>query len=649
MTRRRKGLGIASKLAFSVVASTALIFLVVFLVNYRRSYSSLLDNVEQNVDNLAHRTANRIDKVLAAVEKVPQNVAHALEASDLDRENLLKTVRLMVEKNPEICGGTIAFEPNAFDPAETYFAPYCYLDGDTFAFTFLGGKGYHYFYMDWYAIPRELDRPVWSEPYYDEGGGNFLMATYSVPFHSGPENSRAFRGVVTADISLAWLQRLVSSISIFQSGYAFLISQNGTVITHPVPLNVMNETIFNMAEAGHDAELRSIGKEMIAGNSGFVPSASTVNGRDGFLYYLSLPTNGWSLGIFIPRDELMADLSRLNRTVFSLALAGVTLLALVVILIARNIIRPLETLTRATGDIASGNLDIQLPEVRRHDEVGTLAASFLGMRDALKEHIRELQETTAAREKIESELKIARDIQMDLLPKIFPPFPQHPEFDIYAEIEPAREVGGDLYDFYMLAPDRFLFLIGDVSDKGVPASLFMAVTKTLLKAAARDDVTPDELLTRVNAELSEDNDSCMFVTVFCGILNTGTGELLYANGGHEHPVLLRRDGPSRQLESTGGMPLGAEEDASYTLNRVYIEPGDVLFLYTDGAIDALNAQGERFTEDRLFREIEKLRTLSIQQAVQSLSQTIRGFSSGVPQADDITLMMVLRQEPASRT
>lgn len=181
-----------------------------------------------------------------------------------------------------------------------------------------------------------------------------------------------------------------------------------------------------------------------------------------------------------------------------------------------------------------------MPTIAPGDEVGDLAASFASMKDALKKHIADLTTATAARERIESELRIARDIQMSILPKIFPPFPDRAELDVFAAIVPAREVGGDLYDFFFVDGHRFCFLIGDVSGKGVPAAFFMAVTKTLIKVVAEREPDPGRILTTVNDELSADNDSCMFVTLFLAILDTRTGRLEFGNAGHNAPLLLRQ-------------------------------------------------------------------------------------------------------------
>jgi sigma-B regulation protein RsbU (phosphoserine phosphatase) len=229
---------------------------------------------------------------------------------------------------------------------------------------------------------------------------------------------------------------------------------------------------------------------------------------------------------------------------------------------------------------------------------------------------------------------------MSILPKIFPPFPNRKEFDIYAVIEPAREVGGDFYDFFFTDDEHFCFVIGDVSGKGIPASLFMAVTKTLIKATALKGIPPGEILTEVNRELSQGNDSCMFATILCGILNTKTGTVSYANGGHNSPFLIRRNNEVAILEGKRGLVVGAMEDRVYETEPFTLQPGDALYLYTDGVTEAMNEKGELFSDDRLKKEIIELQGRPLRETIDGIMKEVVSFSHGVPQSDDITMMMI---------
>ncbi len=630
-----KNRGLALKLILLILTSITIIFGLVFSYNYLFSRKIIITNVKQNAQNLTLATVNRINTVLSSVEKIPESLAYFLESFSLEGGNIIDLIHSVVENNPEIYGATIAFEPHAYSKKTLAFAPYVYRNKGKLKFTHIP---YDYFYWDWYQIPKELGRPAWTEPYYDEGAGGIIMATYSVPFYKTVSGEKRLMGVVTADISLSRLKKIVSSIKIEQTGYGFLLSKNGTFVTHPRAGLVMNETIFSVAEARKDSRMREIGREMLGGKSGFVSFRSILTEKMCWMVYAPLPSSDWSLAVLFPQDELMADISRLNRTVFFLSLGGFIFILVIIIWISESITRPLRALSSATEGIATGNLDIELPPIKSRDEVGQLANSFNHMKTSLKQYIQELTETTAAKERIESELKIAHDIQMGMLPKIFPAFPKRKEFDIYATIEPAKDVGGDLYDFFFLDEDHLCFTVGDVSGKGVPASLFMAITQTLIKTKATKGLTSATVLSRVNEDLSLDNPSLMIVTLFLGILNIRTGELEYCNGGHNPPYIIRASGELEPVETTDGMALGVMEDFHYKSKKVVLRKGDTLFLYSDGVTEAMSEKDELFTEERLEKELKLLRDKPIQELINGIMDKLRAFSKGAPQSDDITMM-----------
>jgi sigma-B regulation protein RsbU (phosphoserine phosphatase) len=358
------------------------------------------------------------------------------------------------------------------------------------------------------------------------------------------------------------------------------------------------------------------------------------------MVYAPLPSSKWSLAVLFPQGELMADVMRLNKIVVILGVLGFVFLLLVIVFIARSITRPLTVLAGATESIATGNLDVAIPEIGTGDEVGKLAQSFDYMKRSLKQYIADLTETTAAKERIESELQIAHDIQMGILPKIFPPFPEMPEFDLHAALEPAREVGGDLFDFFFLDDDHLCFNVGDVSGKGVPASLFMAITKTLIKTKAAGDVPPEIILDRVNNDLSADNPSLLFVTLFLGILDIRNGTVEYCNGGHNPPYIIRANGEIEALQLTGGIALGVVEDFSFQSKRIALNEGDTLFIYSDGVTEAMNSEHELFSEARLEAELNRLRDLPVDGIITGVMEAIRRFSGDEPQTDDITVMVI---------
>jgi sigma-B regulation protein RsbU (phosphoserine phosphatase) len=322
------------------------------------------------------------------------------------------------------------------------------------------------------------------------------------------------------------------------------------------------------------------------------------------------------------------------------------LLLIMVIVIDRvtvAMLKPLLALHDGVAKVAKGDLSFHQAEVSS-DEVGDLAKAFNKMTENLKVYIKNLQETTAAKERIESELNIAREIQLSILPKIFPPFPGMPGLDLFAVLKSAREVGGDLYDFFAMDDDHFCFVIGDVSGKGVPASLFMAVTKTLFKATAVKDTPPEVILDKVNNELSKGNEKAMFVTAFFAILDTKTGVIEFSNGGHNLPVVIRKDGSAQYLWQTGGMVVGAMEGMKFERGTLTLAPGDRFFLYTDGVTEAMDENKVLFSDERLLRELKLLEGLPVKEVLNRLLALLVEYSRG-DQSDDITMMLLEYQGP----
>jgi sigma-B regulation protein RsbU (phosphoserine phosphatase) len=261
------------------------------------------------------------------------------------------------------------------------------------------------------------------------------------------------------------------------------------------------------------------------------------------------------------------------------------------------------------------------------------------MEQSLKEYIRNLTETTAAKERIQSELKVATQIQASLLPRIFPPFPEHPEFEIYASMVPAKEVGGDFYDFFFIDDNNLCFLIADVSDKGVPAALYMMVAKTLLKTEGQRLGEPDRMLASVNRILASDNDSCMFTTVFCAILDTTTGHVRFANAGHNPPLLIDSQGV-RYLALESGLMLGAMAETVFVTERLTLEREGILFLYTDGVTEAKNGEEALYGEERLLGALQSAPQADLANLVHYIGAEVAHHAGGAPQSDDITMLAI---------
>ncbi len=339
---------------------------------------------------------------------------------------------------------------------------------------------------------------------------------------------------------------------------------------------------------------------------------------------------------------------------------GVIIVVIIIgMLFAKTITNPLEILTNDAEELSRGNLDVKI-SVEGKDEIGLLAKNFDTMRVSIKELVSELEEINKnlekkvaertldleeahkqleiANKRMKGELDIGREIQMSMLPLIFPAFPDRKEFKIFAQIEPAREVGGDYYDFFFISDNHFCFGIGDVSGKGVPAALFMAVTKTLIKSRAAVDYSTASIMTHVNDELSEDNKKSMFVTVFLAILNIYTGELIYTNAGHNPPYIKRADGTVKDLSQRHGPVIGAMPGMTYKEDKVLMGRKDKIVLYTDGVTEAMDNTKRLYSDNRLLEFFSKNHFISVENMVVDVISDVKQFENGAEQADDITVL-----------
>jgi signal transduction histidine kinase len=388
--------GLAFKLIISIMITLGIIFLLLFYYNLKITRKIVVKNLETNAENLTGATVARIEKVLSGIQEIPDNFASIVESHIDSEKDLRDFVALMVKGNNEILGACIAFEPYSRNPKEKYCAHYYYRTTDSILYKQLGNDQYDYFTLDWYQIPRELGIALWSEPYFDVGGVDQLVSTYSVPLYDRRNGQKKFIGILTIDLSLDWFQKQVNRIKVYETGFGFLISKNGVIVSHPVKDFIMNETIFSIADERASPELREIGKKMIRGEAGFgeIIYKNARNGKPSWLAYAPVTLNGWSVGVVFPVDEFMADATQLSRTIGMLAAGSFLILLILLITIARSITKPLRQLTLAAEKFAQGDFEVKLPRIQSKDEIGRLNLAFISMQKQLAQTIRDLREAS---------------------------------------------------------------------------------------------------------------------------------------------------------------------------------------------------------------------------------------------------------------
>ena len=524
---------------FAVVAVTAGLF-VAIATFVAFSTSRMMESEARNtVENVVKATVGQIDRLMAAVESAVGNSAWIVSEHVDDPDYMFKITGELVQNNPVIVGSTIAFEPNFFSSKGYYYSAFSYKDGDGSVKRIQqGGENFKYHGMDWYRIPKEAKASSWCEPYFDKGGAEVMMCTYSLPIMDKNENVYA---VLTADVSLDELTRQVATIKPYPDSYAVLLSQNG--------------------------------KPLVDAPKGVASSSDTVK-------IVGKASNGWVMELVCPLSNILQGSRILVRRIALFSIVGLGLIFFV-------------------------------------------SWSFSTR----------LQRVTMANERFSSELSIAQTIQSSVLNRRVQPY-------LGAVLRPAREVGGDFYDFHE-QDGKLYFAIGDASGKGIPAALFAFLAGAGFRLSADLGLPPDEIVTHINALLCKDNDTCMFVTLFVGRLELATGKLEYCNAGHPLLIVIKPDGASEPLATKRNVAAGVIEGYRYAKETATFLPGTRLLVYTDGVTEAEQKDHTQYGDNRLLAFTSAHAKDRPVDLVDGLVKDLDEFTAGAEQSDDITALAVL--------
>ena len=481
---------------------------------------------------------------------------------------------------------------------------------------------------DWYVQAKYSKSPYWAKAFVGAATG-IRKITCGVPFYD-PDG--IFRGVAAIDLAVEHLYDTALATRSDQVIHAILLDSRGEVMVNPDHYSI-NETGFS--EGVHIRD-------------------------DGFISFVTIQETNWTLcmvfrfgmvqnttdsigGIIAQNSRTVGELMNhtISRSVLFFVLiltAGCVLVFFVSRRLTCGLVEPINRLTKEVAVIGSGNLDHRIPDIDTGDEIGLLAEAFNQMTGELKTYIANLEAVTAEKERIGAELSVATQIQASMLPCIFPAFPEQKEIDIYATMEPAKEVGGDFYDFFLVDERHLAIVIADVSGKGVPAALFMVIAKTLIKNHAQAGESPADVFTGTNRQLCESNDAGLFVTAWMGLLDMATGEFIYVNAGHNPPLFRRKDGNFEYLRGRAGFVLAGMEDMVYRQASMRMEPGDMIYLYTDGVTEATDTENQLYGEERLLNQINIMKDSPLEDILRGIKADIDEFVKGAPQFDDITML-----------
>ena len=508
----------------------------------------------------------------------------------------------------------------------------------------------------WYVQAAEAGEPVFTGVEIDSYTG-IATIECAAPVYSNGE----LVAVVGADIFLTSISDYVRDTAT-EGGFMCVINQDGEVLFSPQQTGV-----FRVVQSDGAYDLRQSDNRELAD---FVSLALTektgltelnIDGTDYYLTGAPMETLGWTVISVVEKEitdqPTAAMLAQYEKTsadalsayefgakrsaiTFIILTITIVLLAIVAALfVAERIVRPLERMTERINTLNDDDRVFEMEDIyRTDDEIEILAESFAAISHKTQEYIAQITQITAEKERIGTELALATRIQADMLPNIFPPFPERTDFDVYASMNPAKEVGGDFYDFFLIDDKHLGMVMADVSGKGVPAALFMMISKILVQNYAMTGRSPSQVLRAVNAQICANNREEMFVTVWFGILDTETGKITAANAGHEYPVMKKAGGDFELVKDKHGLVIGAMDGVSYKEYEITLTKGSKLFLYTDGVPEATNADNEMFGTDRMLDALNKDRNASSMGILRNVREAVDGFVQGAEQFDDITML-----------
>ena len=627
---RRK---LSVRVSLWVVMFAAVIFIAALGFLFYQSREAVRQEAISRATQILDKTSLRVEGILNRVEVATGMTEWLVQRHPDKADSMFVYSRGMLLNNPDFYNCSIAFEPYYFKDKGLYFSAYSKHNGDSIRTIQGGSENYQYFFADWYLMPTLLGHACWTEPYMDYDAPTNTSEMVTSYCQAIKASDGGIIGVINTSLSLNWLSQTISAVKPYPNSYSIMIGRGGTYFVHPDSTKITRQTIFTQTLETPDTAMVSLGHAMQRGEEGV--REMHINGEHCYVFYKPLGKTGCSMAIVCPESDIFGGFDRLRRTVMAIVCVGLLLMLYFFIRIITRELSPLRRLAREAETIASGQFDTQLPNFERTDEIGQLSQAFGNMQQSLVRYIEELKDTTAQKASIESELNVANSIQMSMLPNVFP---DREGLDMYASMTPAKEVGGDLYG-YLLKDDNLYFCLGDVSGKGVPASLFMAQVTRLFRTLANQQLSPSDICTHMNDALSGDeNPTNMFVTLFVGMVDLTSGHLSFCNAGHNPPVIGGGEHHGDFLEMKPNFPIGVLPGLEFEGEEIESIKGRALFIYTDGLNEAENREHEQFGDERLLDILRNTHFDSAQQVIETLAAEVEKHREGADPNDDLTMM-----------
>jgi sigma-B regulation protein RsbU (phosphoserine phosphatase) len=624
------------QIAMAMGIPLAITWLVLCWYEYHLGVEEALEDTRFYLSELAASKTTELELEILRKEDLAKTLSDVVTHSrDRSEDQLKQWLQDLIQKNPEIFGMGIALEQTDSTTPDKIVDPYyCRDKSSGLKYYDLAGRTSPLPAVRWYNLAKSTGRPVWTDPYVRADVDGRRMCTYSVPIFERDQ----FVGVVFIDVLC---ENILDDIfHVDQDGiYCMLIDRDGDFIAHPDSSQVMHEANFTLLDKKGKSKPVTMTEKFEANPKGVYQMIDDRTDLPAWMLRVPIPSTGWSLVAVIPESEILEPIhQRLSRSLWAPLVGGLVMLGIIWYMSIR-VTRPINHLTQAAESLAQGDLDTQVTELKGSNEIARLARTFNTMVSDLKRNVEARIYEEAARKAVESEVRMARSIQAALLPKMLPNEPDR-SFAIHAFNQPAKTVAGDFFDFFFLDQDTLAVIMADVSGKGVPAALYMAVARTMLRDLATFDKTPAEVVTQLNQALAVENDSNMFVTMFLGYYDVVTGTLRYVNAGHNPPYVLREDGTLDHLDPTG--PLVAPfYDSEFDMAECRLGCQDSLVLYTDGVTEATSADNKFYGEARLESLLRASTTHHADKICETIATSVDQFSQG-DLSDDVTVLVLER-------
>ena len=656
----------AKRLTWRIMLTLFIVMGIISAIIVCICWAITLTSVSGITDRQLEYKAKTVEQILTEVYVATVNTVPDIEDNLHRPDRMQGVMKRIVELNPHIRSCGISFRENYYPQKGRWFCPYAQRrDSDSIVILqTIGGLKQDYLNEAWFQEAMKAKEGYWSKPFFDGTDQKTPLVAYLVPIRDERDSTVAVLGV---DLSLDYLADDISneffSFNSRKDGwsaekniYYFVSDSTGTYLVHPDKNRIVNQNYNDIAKLTANPSDDYLGQILMKHESGHLMTDGrgndlVIDGEKVMVNFKSLEHTPWTMFMVLPTFFVDVIFYILGGLLLFFILIGL----IVVFFAGRRGIKkssePLRQLALSANEVAKGNFDTHLPGIHSRDEIHQLRDSFENMQQSLTRYVNELRDTTAQKAAMESELKIAHDIQMSMLPKTFPPYPERDDIDIYGMLTPAKAVGGDLFDFY-IRDEKLFFCIGDVSGKGIPASMFMAVTRSLFRNISAHVVLPEHIAYALNNALTEGNETNMFVTLFTGVLDLATGHLHYCNAGHNAPLLVgcdvedsvpHADPQVRELPCLPNLPLGIMGEFQFEAQEVDLDPDTTIFLFTDGLNEAENAFHEQFGDERIVEVANRLLAKREHQPINityEMFQAVHTFVNGAEQSDDLTMLAI---------